>query len=586
MVRDRNASHAAAPGRGFAGSLERFAVAGLLALFGAAWYATAWVSDDAFITLRTIDNALAGHGLVWNVGERVQTYTHPLWMLALLVASAPLGEPYFAALALGGVCTALTLGLLVRRIAASLPSALLVLALLFGSRAFIDYSSSGLENPLAHLLLVGLFVACARVASDRRTQLVRGLLACSLLLVRLDFAFLIAPLLLGAWSRDGFPAVRTLVVAGLPLLAWELFSLVYYGAWIANSALAKLSADVPLAARWLQGGHYLLAMLRGDPVSAVLLVAGLTAGIRVGSIGRWASAAIVGQLGWVVWVGGDFMAGRFLTAPLVLAAALVAHAPVPPPLARAAAALLVVAVLGIPYLSPFAARDYGETWHAAIDDRGIADERSFHRTTTSLRAVLGDGGWRTQEARESAQHTRENYYLDPWIESLTSVGVLDEGEAWPPRDAAAAAAQTPVLVKGGVGLLGVRMGPEVVLVDYHGLGDPLLARLPALPRDPVLANLIPRLAHLDWRVGHYLRPVPAGYVVSRATDENRIVDPDLSHVYENLRRVTGGPLWSRERLAAIVALHSPGTRSAIQRYVARAAPYQRGPAAREPVSSR
>ncbi len=332
MVRDRNASNAGAaagPGRGFAGSLERLAVAGLLALIGAAWYATAWVSDDAFITLRTIDNALAGHGLVWNVGERVQTYTHPLWMLALLVASAPLGEPYFAALALGGVCTALTLALLVRRTTASLSSALLVLALLLGSRAFIDYSSSGLENPLAHLLLVGLFVACARVASDRRTQLVRGLLACSLLLVRLDLAFLIAPLLLGAWSRDGFPAFRTLLLAGLPLLAWELFSLVYYGAWIANSALAKLSADVPLSARWLQGGHYLLATLRGDPLSAVLLVAGLTAGIRVGGIGRWASAAIVGQLGWVVWVGGDFMAGHFLTAPLVLAAALLGRVDVP-----------------------------------------------------------------------------------------------------------------------------------------------------------------------------------------------------------------------------------------------------------------
>ena len=39
---------------------------------------TAWMCDDAFITLRTVDNFVQGYGLVWNVGERVQVYTHPL----------------------------------------------------------------------------------------------------------------------------------------------------------------------------------------------------------------------------------------------------------------------------------------------------------------------------------------------------------------------------------------------------------------------------------------------------------------------------------------------------------------------------
>ena len=43
----------------------------------------AWLSDDSFITLRTIDNVWHGYGLRWNPIERVQTYTHPLWMLLL-----------------------------------------------------------------------------------------------------------------------------------------------------------------------------------------------------------------------------------------------------------------------------------------------------------------------------------------------------------------------------------------------------------------------------------------------------------------------------------------------------------------------
>ena len=42
-----------------------------------------WMCEDAFITLRTVDNWVNGFGLRWNVAERVQSYTHPLWMLCL-----------------------------------------------------------------------------------------------------------------------------------------------------------------------------------------------------------------------------------------------------------------------------------------------------------------------------------------------------------------------------------------------------------------------------------------------------------------------------------------------------------------------
>ncbi len=37
--------------------------------------------DDAFITLRYAQNFLAGHGFVWNAGERVEGYTNFLHML-------------------------------------------------------------------------------------------------------------------------------------------------------------------------------------------------------------------------------------------------------------------------------------------------------------------------------------------------------------------------------------------------------------------------------------------------------------------------------------------------------------------------
>lgn len=39
--------------------------------------------DDAMISMRYARNLAEGHGLVWNVGERVEGYTKPLWMAAI-----------------------------------------------------------------------------------------------------------------------------------------------------------------------------------------------------------------------------------------------------------------------------------------------------------------------------------------------------------------------------------------------------------------------------------------------------------------------------------------------------------------------
>jgi hypothetical protein len=62
---------------------------------------TAWVSDDAFITLRTVDNWRHGYGLTWNIRERVQTYTHPLWMFLLAGIHVFVPNGYFTALIAG-----------------------------------------------------------------------------------------------------------------------------------------------------------------------------------------------------------------------------------------------------------------------------------------------------------------------------------------------------------------------------------------------------------------------------------------------------------------------------------------------------
>ena len=97
----------------------------------------AWVGDDAYITLRTVENLCDGHGPVWNVGERVQTYTHPLWLLVLTCGRLLTGECYFATIALGAVGTVAAAFLLLR--AAGGPWPALAMLAMRNYRARISY---------------------------------------------------------------------------------------------------------------------------------------------------------------------------------------------------------------------------------------------------------------------------------------------------------------------------------------------------------------------------------------------------------------------------------------------------------------
>ena len=114
----------------------------------------AWLVDDAYITFRTVVNAVNGHGLVWNIGERVQVYTHPLWMFLITGLYAVTSELFFSVIVFSWVVS-LGAFFVARQVVARhwWSPALLAIALL-ASKAVLDYTSSGLENPLSYLLAV------------------------------------------------------------------------------------------------------------------------------------------------------------------------------------------------------------------------------------------------------------------------------------------------------------------------------------------------------------------------------------------------------------------------------------------------
>ena len=103
-----------------------------------------------------------GDGLRFNLAERVQAYTHPLWLFLLAPVYLMTGEAFYTPILVSlGVSGAAVACLVVGSAREGrLLGAAAALACLLSSKAFVDYTSSGLETPLSYLLLaIGVHVA-------------------------------------------------------------------------------------------------------------------------------------------------------------------------------------------------------------------------------------------------------------------------------------------------------------------------------------------------------------------------------------------------------------------------------------------
>lgn len=532
---------------------------GILILAAAAL--RAWVSDDAYLTFRTIENFVNGRGLRWNSLERVQTYTHPLWMLLMSGARAVSGEYFTSSIVLSLLLTAVALALLATGVTRTADRASLALALLFVSRAFLDFATSGLENALAHLLLalflwVWLAADPPAPATDRPPQgalFTLSLLGALLAVTRLDLLLLVAPALAARFFATPMRrAIGPALLGAVPLLLWEAFSIIYYGFPVANTVYAKLATGLPQAGLIWHGLEYFLNSLRTDPVTVPAIALGILTSLSGRSAPRRAlGAGIVLYLLYVVWVGGDFMSGRFLTAPLFVAVALLALA-VPDGMAvRATACAIAIPLSCWPGTSPF--RFKPSSPDPLMDRYGVADERLSHFDDAWIGNAPRDGPWPNPVSYEQAKQIKINWTYENWIANLQFAGIV-ASEEFSPSLASSGVADSPyrrVIVRGAVGVLGYHLGPDTHILDFLGLGDPLLARLPAVRRDPMLRILNPDRPSLDYRPGHYVRRIPFGYYETLVLGTNRIRDPRLAEYYDHLALVTQGPLFDRRRLTDI-----------------------------------
>ena len=155
---------------------------------------SSWIGDDCLITCRTIYNFVNGYGLTWNTAERVQTFTHPLWLLCITPFYALTHDFPSTITVLSVLFSAGAVSLLVFSVLPNSYSSIICLLCIIFSKPFVDYSSSGLENSLSHFLFVGFLFYITQNNLNQKTLFLLSFLFSLSLTNRQDTLLLYFPL--------------------------------------------------------------------------------------------------------------------------------------------------------------------------------------------------------------------------------------------------------------------------------------------------------------------------------------------------------------------------------------------------------
>jgi arabinofuranosyltransferase len=447
------------------------------AMIAVGGWAHRWMDEDAYINLRIVDQILAGHGPVFNAGERVEAATSPLWLAVLVVARVLFG-PFLraewiaviasllaavAAFALAGRATRLmhrgSGGVVV-------PVGLVLVA---GVAVVWDFSTSGLEMGLVFLWLAASWwvlvsTARAETMTDRRRfgfGVVLGLAP----LVRPELTLTMVCFLVAWFALVRPRRVRFDLAAIFALpVAYQVFRMGYYASLVPSTALAKDAAGLHVGQGWdyaqdFIGTYHLW-------VSAALILAVLAISQvrrRDRRIAIAVSAMLTGgalHAAYIVAIGGDYMHGRLLL-PAFFAVALPASisirraAVVDVGIGALAAAWAVVSVIILRPPPPPVGFTVTE----------VAD----WRTVSGAKVILDDGafGLNGHEAAAAYATGVRGYFT------------VDEKQPRPGKDPTAF-----VLTLGSIGVPAYDAGRRVWVVDIGGLAEPLAARTEIVPDRP------------------------------------------------------------------------------------------------------
>ncbi len=492
-------------------------------------FVNAWVCDDAYITFRTVDNFVKGYGLTWNVTERVQAYTHPAWMFLVSAFYFITREPFLTSIGISIALTLFSLWLILKYFAQDKYISIVVIALVLVSKSFIDYSVSGLENPLSHCLLVLFFTAFFFSRSGKKLLLL-SLIFSTAMLNRYDLALVFGPPLLYAVITDKNRKLMHLVLGLLPVLLWAVFSLLYYGSIFPNTAYAKLNTGIPRGDYIIQGLYYFQNLFYSDPVTLLTIAAALALTVYrflkdKDYIYMSVFLSVIFYLIYIIYIGGDFMSGRFFTVPFTLSLLVIAMqkadsgSPRTVALKLAPAAVLVVLGLLQPNVPLFCGAGYGSNPEV---------------TGTRLKIPFTDEHLITDE--------RAYYFQANGLCPMLLKGRCEPDNEWGKLGKKSAANAPLVICTSSVGMFGYYSGQDNYIVDEIALPDAFLSKLPQ-----------EYMAH--WRIGHIQRTLPDGYIESLNEKKNLLRDDNLRKYYDAVRLIISGNIFDIDRLETIVDMN-------------------------------
>ncbi len=501
----------------------------------------AWFCDDAFFTLRPALNFHYGLGPVWNPGERVQSFTNPLWMFILSLSNAK-NILNFTIL----ISIFLVIGQLYLLINFSKNIfIILLLFLLSSSWTYIYFGTSGLETPLS-----GFLVALSYFLS-KKSDINSKLRSISLLTV---LSYLSRPDLLIINFLD--PFFRILFNKNLELnrrinrifkftrniffimLIWFMFSILYFGFPFPVTAYSKLLISINRLEIITKGIGFFISFLITD-LSAVIII--LTAFILplfifLRNFNKFINLSylrvpiiIFLNILYTIYIGGDFILGRFYYPLLIystfsLADYLSIHKETPF-FKRSYILFCSIIIL----ISPLYNGKISKVWpiSSVSNDLNYPLTPYYHFSdVTKLKtnafctlgacdeqAVYSENGFaffRNEKLNSTLKKLSQEYENKPKLQSGNNIFF-------------------------GNGFSGFSNGPRTINYDDQGLTDLLQARMPYIKGT-------------SWRAAHFTRFYPRknglGYLLKN--------DKEFMDIFNSLNQISKGRIFSMARFNEIV----------------------------------
>ncbi len=487
-----------------------------------------WQSDDSYHGYVMVKHLIEGNGFVYNIGERACATTSPLYTLSVAIPYFFTREMFFTSLFLDVIYTAVAYYIFAYKICRSSQQVLYGFLAFIGSKAFLSYTTSGLENSLMFLLsAVFLLQYYSHDRFDKKKLLKLAFSFSLIALVRMDLVLMFIPMIvyIFLFKRDntGFGSAVGITFLGLsPFILWEIFSVLYFGFPFPNTAYVKIGTGISNLEYFKHGVLYYYYTALNDLVVLAVPFVFIIITILIRKVKYLLTSAGIIVYGlYLLRIGGDFMMGRHFTVMLfvsVLSCTMMMNREKDyfDSVRKIRSAFDICILVCVIWSFTFGSTIGSQYLFGHKFSSSISDERENYSNTTGFYNNIVS---LVKNGRMCVEDTWNYEATDELRKYNFSGGILDNA----------------------AGIL-VYYNSDLYLNDTYCLGDPLLSKLPA-DYDP------------NWRVGHLKRSVPEGYRESVRENKNLIENPALHEFYDKILLITRGKIFDSERIKTIINMN-------------------------------